>query len=209
MASYDNDNSAVYWLILATSISSLTSAIFYIFQRSCSTCWGNISSICFQKFAECLEIREETFHEVTNLNSFPRMLQQLQLQSFMVIWKHDANAQTGDFLQFGWIRLPTKSYVLFFLSVLGVTHYVYIPSDLKSVSIVGPVYAISKLIDLSNVAATTRLTEVQLSTLREAFGMGNSWTTADRLCTLWERRVFTLLVSSILFCLGCKLIALP
>ena len=43
--------------------------------------------------------------------------------------------------------------------------------DLNSVDIVGPASAIATLIDLSNVAATTRLTVTQIETLRYAFGM--------------------------------------
>ena len=60
----------------------------------------------------------------------------------------------------------------------------YIPYDLKSMEIVGPADAIATLIDLSNVAATTRLTEMQLVTLQDEFGMGEVSTKADKVCTL-------------------------
>ena len=116
------------------------------------------------------------------------MFQQLLLQTFKVIWNHDANAQNGDFVQWGWFRLPSKSYVLRFLALCGVTHYVYIASDLSSIEIVGPADAIAKLVDFSNVAALRRLDEMELDTLRHAFGMGDAWTTADKICTWWERR---------------------
>ena len=205
MASTQNDNAAVYWLILATSISSVTTAILYLFQRCCGQFWSNISSVCFQNFAAVLELREETFNQVTNLLIFPRIFQQLQLQTFKVVWNHDANAQTGDFVQWGWFRLPTKSYLLAFLAVCGVTHYVFIPLDLKSIEIVGPADAIAKLIDLSNVAATTRLTETQLDTLRHAFGMGDAWTKADKVCTPWERRFVFCILSACYMGLGCML----
>ena len=72
MVSIERDNAAVYWLILATSISSTTTAILYLFQKCCGRCWGNISSVWFQSFAESLDIREETFNQVTNLLIFPR-----------------------------------------------------------------------------------------------------------------------------------------
>ena len=195
MVSTDTKNATVYWLILAASISSVTSAILYLFQKCCGQVWGNINSVCFQSFATSLELRDETFHQVTNLLIFPRIFQQLELQTFKVIWNHDANAQTGDFVQWGWFRLPTRSYLLAFLALSGVTHYVYIPCDLTTVQIVGPADAISTLIDMSNVAATTRLTESQLSTLRHAFGMGDSWTQADIVCTMWEKRFFYCLLT--------------
>ena len=195
-----NDNAAIYWLILATSISSVTTALLYLFQRCCGNCWGNIGNVCFQIFATVLELREETFYQVTNLLTFPRIFQQLELQTFKVVWNHDANAQTGDFVQYGWLRLPTKSYVLAFLAVCGVTHYVYIPFDLKSVEIVGPAHAIRTLVDMSNLAATSSLEEAQLETLRHAFGMGGTWTTADKVCRFWERRfAFALVIVSSLW----------
>ena len=193
-----NDNAAIYWLILATSISSVTSALLYLFQRCCGNCWGNIGNVWFQFFASSLELREETFYQVTNLLTLPRIFQQLELQTFRVVWNHDANAQTGDFVQYGWLRLPTKSYALAFLAVCGVTHYVYIPFDLKSIEIVGPSTAIQKLIDMSNVAATSSLEEAQLESLRQAFGMGETWTSADQVCVFWERRsAFVLVIVSI------------
>ena len=87
------------------------------------------------------------------------------------------------------MRLPTKSYVLTFQAVCGVTHYVYIPFDLKTVEVVGPAEAIRTLVDMSNLAATSSLDEAQLRVLRRAFGFGNTWTTADKKCVLWERRL--------------------
>ena len=76
-----SDNAAVYWLILATSISSVTTAVLYFLQRSCGEFWGNACSVCFQKFASLLDLREETFQQVPNLWIFPRIFEQLQLRS--------------------------------------------------------------------------------------------------------------------------------
>ena len=183
-----NDNAAIYWLILATCISSVTSALLYLFQRCCGNCWGNIGNVCFQLFANSLDLKQETFYQVTNLFTFPRLFQQMELHTYKVVWNHDANAQTGDFIQYGWLRLPTKSYVLTLMAVCGVTHYVYIPFDLKSVEIVGPAHAIRTLVNMSNLAASAPLTFEQLAMLRQAFGMGNACTAADKVCLYWERR---------------------
>ena len=119
------DNDAVYWLIIATSISSVTSALLFLFQKCCGQFWGNVDALWFQRFAAWLELRSETFQEVTNLFTFPRIFRQMGLDTFQVVWMHDANAQTGDFIQWGWLRLPTKSYVIRCLSVCGITHYVF------------------------------------------------------------------------------------
>ena len=198
----ETSNTAVYWLIITTSIGSIMRALLYLFQRCCGQFGGNIGNVCYQKCAKSLGIRQETFNQVTNLLSLPRIFQQLELETYKVIWNHDANAQTGDAVQRGWIPLPSKSFVLRFLSVCGVTHYVWIPFDIASITIVGPADAIAKLIDLSNEAATTRLTKEQLDTLREAFGIGDAWTTADKVATWWERRIVLFMLSAVWMGLG-------
>ena len=78
--------------------------------------------------------------------------------------------------------MPTKSFLLSFLEICGVTHYVNISYDLNTIEILGPADAIDTLIDLSNVAATTRLAETELNTLRCQLGMGEEWTRADKIC---------------------------
>ena len=186
----EKDEVAVYWLVIATSISALTSAVLYILGRCCAGFASNVGSVCFQAFAKRLDIREETFNQVTNLLVIPRLLSKLQIRSYRVVWTHDANAQTGDFVQWGWMRIPSKSWVLSLLSTFGVTHYVYVHHDLKTVRIVGPRIAVAALVDMSNVASTTSLTQGQLRELREAFGLDETHTTeADKRCMQWQRRV--------------------
>ena len=133
------------------------------------------------KCAKSLDLRQDIFNQVTNVFTVPRIFQQLGLETSKVVWNHDANAQTGDAVQWGWFRLPSKSFALTFASVCGVTHYVWIPANIASVTIVGPADAIAKLIDLSNETVTTRLKEAQLDTLRQAFGIGDASTTAAML----------------------------
>ena len=142
---------------------------------------------------------------MTNLLTYPRLLQELQLKTYKLVGQHDANAQTGDLVQWGWLLLPTRSYFLACLAVCGVTHYVYIPQDLSRVKIVGPANAIATLVDLSNAAATTRLTATQLVTLRDAFGMDDTWTKADKVCKLWERRAACFMGVCFMWLLWCIL----
>jgi len=207
IGSTQNVNAVVYLLILMISVSSVITELLYLFEYCCGQFWGNISSVCFQLFAASLELREERFDEVTNLLIFPRIFEQLQMHTFKVIWNHDANAQSGDFVQWGLLRLPTKSYLLALLAFCGVTHYVYIPRDLKSVEIVGPADAIAILVDLSKVAATTRLTETQLDSLRHAFGMGDAWTKADKVFVLVERCLVRCMLSAC--CMGLAFMLIP
>ena len=110
-------------LVLAIGISSVTSAILFLLQKCCGEFWGNMNALCFQTFAASVEQRAETFREVANLSTFPRILRQLGWEAFQVTWLHDAHPQTSDSLQWGWLRLPTKSHSIAFLAVCGVTHY--------------------------------------------------------------------------------------
>ena len=76
-----SDSAAVYWLILATSLTSVITTLLYLFQKCCSNCWGNISSVCFQNFAAALELRDmpvsaKVFQEVLGV------VKQWHIQSF-------------------------------------------------------------------------------------------------------------------------------
>ena len=166
MGNSHEDDRFIQWWILSICVSSVITTGLYLLQRCGGNCLQNVVAVLFQYFAAKLEIREETFNQVTNQLTFPRMLQQLELQSFRVLWMHDANAQTGDYVQWGWFRLPTRSYMISIFALFGVTHYVWIPSDLQSMVIVGPVEGIATLIDLSNVCPTSRLNQSQVLLLR-------------------------------------------
>ena len=182
-----SDDNAVYWLILGTGISTLVSAVFYIIQGACSQVLHNLRAHCWQYLASRLDVRAESFEKLSNGVVYPRILQQLGLNSYKVIYLHDANAQTGDCVQWGWMRLPTKSWMLTFLSFSGVSHYAYIHHDLRSMEIVGPAAGIRALVAVSSTAATSRLAPEDLTFLKEAMGMGESMTHADRSCVQWEK----------------------
>ena len=146
-----------------------------------------------------LDIREDTFHTVTNIYSLPRLLGDLGIHSARMVWLHDANAQTNDCVQWGWFRLPTRSYLLYFLALCGITHYAYIPHDLSSLHIVGPRTGISTLVQMSNLAATQRLSTIHLQELRSSFGMvEDTYTTADQICCKIERQLAVVFCKSLL-----------
>ena len=59
MSPMETNNTAIYWLIITASISSIIRALLYLFQRCCGQYWGNIHNVCFQNFAASLELRGE------------------------------------------------------------------------------------------------------------------------------------------------------
>ena len=123
----------------------------------------------------------------------------LGIHSARMVWLHDANAQTNDCVQWGWFRLPTRSHLLYFLALCGITHYAYIPHDLSSLHIVGPRTGISTLVQMSNLAATQRLSTIHLQELRSSFGMvEDTYTTADQICCKIERQLAVVFCKSLL-----------
>ena len=186
---------AVYWLIVGTGISTIVSGLYYMIQGACSKIFHNLGAHYWQQLAARLDLRAESFEKLSNGVVYPRILLQLGLKSYKVVYLHDANAQTGDCVQWGWMRLPTKSWILTVLSFCGVSHYVYIHHDLRSMEIVGPAAGIRALVAVSSTAATSRLAEEDLLALKEAMGMGESMTHADRLCVFWEKRLMMGIVS--------------
>ena len=168
-------------------------------QRCCGHFAENLKALSFQKMGRLLDIREDTFHTVTNIYSLPRLLGDLGIHSARMVWLHDANAQTNDCVQWGWFRLPTRSHLLYFLALCGITHYAYIPHDLSSFHIVGPRTGISTLVQMSNLAATQRLSPIHLQELRSSFGMvEDTYTTADQICCKIERQLAVVFCKSLL-----------
>ena len=94
-----SDNGTIFRRILASSISSITPAVFNHLQRDRGIRWSNVSSACPLIFATCVDAHEEAFHQVMNLSTLLSILQQLELQTLKVVRKNDANAQTGDNVQ--------------------------------------------------------------------------------------------------------------
>ena len=197
------DSQNVCWLVIATVVSSVTASLFYAAGGVCGHFFSNSNAVLFQKVAAWLDVRSETLYDTTNLFSVPRVLQDLGLFSHQVCWNHDANARTGDCVQWGVMLLPTKSYLLTCLGLFGFSHYVYVAHNFKSVTIVGPRQAIASLINISNLHASSRLPDTEILQLREAFGMGEVPTRADELCCKIERRgLGSLLFAIAIFVVG-------
>ena len=189
MASAHDDSGTIYYVVCMGIMTTCVTSFLFLCQKCCGVICANIGSVFFQLLAERLDLYEEDFKETTNLNAIPRIFDQLGLRTRRRVWMHEANAQTGDGQQWGWLRLPTKSYWLKFLSVCSVTHYVYIPHHLTDVCGVGPTKFFQTLINMSNASTTAELSEEQLESLRRELGIGDAWTQADMICTLWERRI--------------------
>ncbi len=75
---------------------------------------------------------------MSNIAAITRIVKQLGLRTYRFRWHHDANADTGDAYQVGTVRLPTRSWFLWTLSVIGITHYIWVRDDGSAVVMIGP-----------------------------------------------------------------------
>ncbi len=115
---------------------------------------------------------------------------------------HDANAQTQDYVQWGYARLPSRSFTIGMLALCHITHYVYITMDLDSIEIVAPKKAVKVLITVSsanNVKNEGIPDAAQLHDLKTAFGILAEHTTADSVCLTWEKRFLIILYGIVCF----------
>ena len=122
--------------------------------RTCNSCvkhaWAGVHSWLFRVVQTNFDIEEHWFHKVNNVAAMSRLLKTANLKTGRFHWLHDANERTGDCIQVGSIRLSTRSYSLWLLALFGVTHYIWIADDAKSVLFVGPRLAVTTFVRIAN-----------------------------------------------------------
>ena len=103
----------------------------------CLHCFGTCGSICesslFSFCSRTLDIRSDRLWQVRNIHVIPRILHALDVKTGCVVWSHEANAATGNNVQWGYHRLPSKSWLISLLSFFSITHYVDVPYNLKEI----------------------------------------------------------------------------
>ena len=105
----------------------------------------------------------------------PRMahvLESIGLLSHQYSWIHNSDVTSGSGVQHGFIRLPAKSWILWFLSLLGCSNYIEIQNNLQNVTLRGPKAPINGLIELVGKCSNRPATEEELAILKKAFGIG-------------------------------------
>jgi len=174
----------VQWLLITTGVLGILHSI----KQCFAAYWHIQSALLWARVGKALDLRADSFDSSTNLYAFPRILEQLGLRTMKVKWLHDSNVQTEDYLQWGWMRLPCRSLFLHILARWGVSHYVYIPEAVDVIYITGPIPFLQLLNGYASQAMTRPLDEAQLDALRCSLGLTGTLTTADRICSSWERR---------------------
>jgi hypothetical protein len=144
-------------------------------------------------------LSEHRFSNVSNLVSITRILKLLGLDTNRYLWQHDANADTGDAMMVGLIRLPTRSWFLWSLAMLNISHFIYIKDDASEILIIGPTEPVEALLRVSNLSANRKATEDELTRLRMAFGLEGMPHSRELKC-MWLERLIGLSILISLMC---------
>ena len=195
-----NEEDTKRWLSFGILVSVLTPTILYIWNKCCGVIYSSVQSQLFQTVAARFGVSEHTFEGVSNIPAITRLLRQLGMRTHRFRWHHDANADTDDSYQVGTLRLPTRSWVLWLLAMLDITHYIWVKDDGSAIVITGPTEAVHALLRVSNLAANRRPTEREVQELRFALGLDPSENPTEQRCVLVERLLATsvLLVVAVL-----------
>ena len=193
------DEANIRWYVIGILISVITPTVVHIWNSCCGSIWFGLHSWLFQLVAEKFGVCEHRFEGVSNIAAITRVVKALGLRTYRFRWQHDANADTNDSYQVGTVRLPTRSWCLWLLALLGITHYIWVKDDGSSIVMTAPEVSVTALLKVSNLAANRQPTEAELDELRVLIGFGASDVATDR-CVVCERLTFGL------FTLGCLLV---
>ena len=194
--------SSIWWLALGTATGTITSSILYCIGNSFGSIKEFVRDYIFQQLAKQFDISAHTFRDLANMKTFPRLLQEIGLCTYEYMWLHEANASANDSVQHGYIRMPTKSLFVKCLAFCHVSHFIYIKSDLQTITIVGPTACVNAFIKMSNVAATRRMTCDEMESLKKAFGCGSWVTDVDLRFIKVERWISWLITFLSFICTG-------
>ena len=190
------------WYVFGAVISIISPTLLCIWNLCCQHVRSGIQSWVWQKVSFIYGIEERQFYSVGNIGSMTRILRQAGLRTGRYRWTHDANAETGDAFQVGSLRLPSHSWCVSFLALLGFTHFVWVKDDGSEIHIIAPQKCITTLLRVSNAAANRPATPEEVQEIQLAFGEDvNSLSLFEYRCVCFERLLCSVLCLSADLCL--------
>ena len=176
-------DSTIKFLIIGSVVSAGTSALWFIWRRF----EHSLHSCIFQRVAKRFELSSHEFVNVNNMPAITRLLHLLDLRTHTFLWQHDANVDGDDAIMTGYIRLPTHTWFLWVLSLLGISHYIWISHDATTIHAVGPNEFIRGLLRLSSRGANRQWQQVEVDRLREVLLARAPRNEAESRCVQCER----------------------
>ena len=109
-------DSTLKFLVVGSVFSVATSVLWFLwgrFERSLRSC-------VLQRVATVFEVSHHNLQSVSNIVTITRILHRLHLHTHTYLWQHDANVNGDDRIMTGYVRLPTRTWFLWILSLLGI-----------------------------------------------------------------------------------------
>ena len=112
--------------------------------------------------------------------TLPRLLEQLGWRTCRYVKLHEANAAANDLVQHGYIRMLAKSYLVKFLALAYISHYIWIARDLDKIHMVGPNVSVHAFIRMSNVVGTRTMLAEGILELKTSCGLHDALTDVSK-----------------------------
>ena len=178
------------WLVYGGFLTTIVGSVIYFIQKWLGRCWNGMYNAIFQFISRRFDVAELTVQDTGCEKVFGKVLRQLGLDTGRYVYIHEANATAGDRMMVGIVRFPTKSWFLWFLALLEISHFVWIKDNVKHIVYVGPRAGFRVLLQLANTTKNRNLTIEEAE--RAKLAMKGDSTVLDA-CIYFERR-FTLAV---------------
>ena len=185
----------MHYLVVGSIFSVGTSVLWCLwsrFERSLQSCIFQIVAIRF-------DLSYHHLRDVTNIATITRILEQLQLRTHTYLWQHEVNVDSNDSIMTGYIRLPVHAWFLWVLSLLGISHYIWISDRAHEISAVGPTEFLYELFRVSNMCANCAVPEEELEALGVLLRPSSPRTGAENRCVQCERFVSLVLQFVLLY----------
>ena len=175
-------DSSLSWLVIGSLFSVGTSAVWFLWSRVSRS----LHSCIFQFVSRIFALSRHRFKDVSNIVAVTRILGQLGLNTNCYLWQHDANVEAGDKIMVGFIRLPTRTWFLWLMAVMGISHYIWIDDDAREIHITGPTEFVLVLLRLSNVSANRTTSVEEVESLRLTLRLSSTSNSGERTCLFLE-----------------------
>ena len=163
----------MYWLVAGTILGTISSGLVYMATSALRGFRDTVHNQVFLFICRRYNFAEHRLKNTTNITTIPRILFRIGLRSHRYIWHHDANADAGDAVQWGFLSIPTHSWGIYLLSLFHVSHYIHIDMNLSYIDIVGPQRAVNDLIRLSNSTNNKPISDSELLEVKTSFGLSD------------------------------------
>ena len=187
-------DSAVKYLVAGSVFSVVTSVLWCLwgrFERS-------LQSFIFQIVASRFNLSYHNLQGVSNIVTITRILDQLGLKTHTYLWQHEVNIDSDDSIMTGYVRLPAQTWFLWVLSLLGISHYIWVSHNAGEIVAVGPTEFIHALFRVCNTCANCEVQENDLESLGSLLHARTPRNVAERRCAWCERCIFIALQSAVL-----------